>query len=171
MGGREYLEDYTVGERLVSPSRTITESDIVNFAMITGDWHPIHIDKEYAAKSVFGERIAHGMLTLSLGGSLCMWMGPNVFAPKSFIAFLEMTDIRISRPTKIGDTLHWEGSIAGLEPKSNGRGIITYNSEIKNHRDEVCAVYTQKILVGRRPEGADANSAEVSASPAGERVG
>jgi 3-hydroxybutyryl-CoA dehydratase len=153
VAGRNYFEDYLTGERMVSPSRTITEADIVNFAMMTGDWHPIHVDATYAARSVFGERIAHGMLTLSLGGSLCMWMGPNVFVPESFIAFLGMETIRITVPTKIGDTLHWEGSIGGMDPKSGGRGVITWNCEVRNQRDEVCASYVQKVLVGQRPDG------------------
>lgn len=153
VNARESFEDYTLGERLVSPGRTITEADIVNFAMITGDWHPMHINKEYAEKSVFGQRIAHGMLTMSLGGSLCMWMGPNVFSPESFIAFLAMDEIRMKNPTLIGDTLHWEGEVAGLEEKSGGRGVITYACEVKNQRDEVCASYSQKILVGRRAGG------------------
>lgn len=152
---REFFEDYTEGEMLVSPSRTITEADIINFAMITGDWHPIHVDREYAEASYFGQRIAHGMLTLSLGGSLCMWMGPNVFAPKSFIAFLGFDHVRISNPTLIGDTLHWEGKVIRLERKSKGRGVITYSAEIKNQREEVCASYVQNILVGRRDASED----------------
>lgn len=152
MKQREYMEDYTVGEKLLGPRRTITEADIVNFAMITGDWHPIHIDAEYARSSVFGERIAHGMLTLTLGSALCMWMGPNTYAPKSFIAFIAMDGIRISVPTKIGDTLRWEGTVANLEPKSKGRGVITYECAVKNQRDEVCLVYTHKMLVGARPQ-------------------
>lgn len=138
---------------MTSPARTITEADVVNFAMITGDWHPIHSNAEYAKESPFGQRIAHGMLTMSLGGSLCMWMGPNVFSPKSFIAFLAMDEIRMTAPTLIGDTIHWEGEVVGLEPKSKGRGVITYACQVKNQRDEVCASYVQKILVGRKDEG------------------
>lgn len=152
MKEREYFEDYTVGEKFTSPSRTITEADIVNFAMITGDWHPIHVNVEYAKKSVFGERIAHGMLTLTLGSALCMWMGPNTYAPKSFIAFIAMDGIRISVPTKIGDTLTWEGKVANLEPKSKGRGVITYECAIRNQRGETCIVYVHKMLVGMRPK-------------------
>lgn len=155
MTPRDSFEDYTVGERMTSPARTITEADVVNFAMITGDWHPIHSDAEYAKQSPFGQRIAHGMLTMSLGGSLCMWMGPNVFSPKSFIAFLAMDEIRMTAPTFIGDTIHWEGEVVGLEPKSKGRGVITYACQVKNQRDEVCASYVQKILVGRSDDHSD----------------
>ena len=65
-----YLDDYKVGDRMVSPARTITESDIVNFAALTGDWHPLHTDVEYAARTPFKGRIAHGMLVLSIGLSV-----------------------------------------------------------------------------------------------------
>jgi 3-hydroxybutyryl-CoA dehydratase len=151
MEEREYFEDYKLGEKMISPSRTITEADIVNFAMMTGDWHPIHVNKEYAKTTVFGERIAHGMLTLTLGSALCMWMGPNAYVPKSFIAFVGMDKIRISNPTKIGDTIHCEATVAALEPKSKGRAIITFNAEVKNQRDELCLTYTHSVLVGQRP--------------------
>ena len=65
-----FYEDYQVGELLVSPGRTITETDIILFAGLTGDWHPIHTNVEYAKKTMFGERIAHGMLGLSVGSAL-----------------------------------------------------------------------------------------------------
>lgn len=152
MKEREYFEDYEIGEKLIGPSRTITEADIVNFAMMTGDWHPIHINKEYAKTTVFGERIAHGMLTLTLGSALCMQMGPNTYSPKSFIAFINMTDIQISNPTKIGDTLSWEGTVAVLEPKSKNRGVIGFDCVIKNQKDEVCLTYKHKMLVGQKPK-------------------
>ena len=152
MKEREYLEDYTVGEKMVSPGRTITEADIVNFASMTGDWYPLHVDQEYAKKTIFGERAAHGMLTLALGGSLCMWMGPNTFAPKSFMAFLGMDNGRLPNPTLIGDTLHWEGTVTELEPKSKGRAIITYSCEVKNQRDQVVASYLHKVMVLQRPK-------------------
>ena len=152
MKEKEYMEDFTVGEKLVSPGRTITEADIVNFASITGDWFPLHIDKEYAKSTVFGERAAHGMLTLALGGSMCMWLGPNVFVPKSFIAFLGMDNVRLPSPTLIGDTLHWEGTVTELEPKSKGRAVVTYSCEIKNQRDQVVGSYLHKVLVLQRPQ-------------------
>lgn len=146
---RASFEDYTLGETLVSPSRTVTEADIVNFAMITGDWHPIHVDAEHASQSQFGQRIAHGMLTLTLGGSLCMWMGPNEFAPESFIAFVGMDEIRMLEPVLIGDTIRWEGEVIELAEKSKGRGVIRYSCAIKKGSDTTCTTYSQAILVGR----------------------
>ena len=67
---KHWLEDYAVGETLVSPARTLTESDVHAFAALTGDWHPLHTDVPYASASPFGERIAHGMLVLVVGSAL-----------------------------------------------------------------------------------------------------
>lgn len=152
MKEREYLEDYTVGEKLISPGRTITEADFVLFAMLTGDWHPLHINKEYAKTTIFGERIAHGALTLTIGGALCMWMGPNTYSPKSFIANLGQDNVQLSKPLMIGDTIHWEGTVSHLEPKSKGRGLLQFHCEVKNQKDEVLASWDHKMLVMQRPE-------------------
>lgn len=152
MEERQWLEDYTVGETLVAPARTITETDFVNYAMISGDWHPIHVNAEYAKNSYFGQRILHGPAVYALGGSTLMWMGPNTFAPKSFIAFIEMTDFRLAAPTFIGDTLHGELTVVGAEPKSKGRGILTYHCVVKKQTDEIVLSWTHKIMVGTKPK-------------------
>ena len=78
-----FFEDYQVGELLVSPGRTITETDIILFAGLTGDWHPIHTNVEYAKKTMFGERIAHGMLGLSVGSALIFRLGPTSLRPRN----------------------------------------------------------------------------------------
>jgi 3-hydroxybutyryl-CoA dehydratase len=72
---------------LRSPGRTITETDIVMFAAFTGDWHPLHTNVEFAKKTIFGERIAHGMLTLCVGSALMFRLGMYAALPKSLIAF------------------------------------------------------------------------------------
>lgn len=147
---REYFEDYTVGERFVSPGRTITEADIVNFAGLTGDWHSLHVDQEYAATTPFGERIAHGMLVLSVGSALIFRLGQNVTIPKSFIAFYGMDGLRFPNPCRIGDTIHCEVEVVALEVKDEKRGIIVADNRIINQRGENCAVYRTRALVGRR---------------------
>ncbi len=148
---KEYFEDYSVGETLVSPGRTITESDIVMFAAMTGDWHPIHTNVEYAKNTIFGERIAHGMLGLTLGSALIFRLGPYVFTPKKFIAFYGMDRIRFTAPIKIGDTIRCEAKVAELKEKDKGTGTIAYEAAIKNQRDENCVLFSPKILVGRKP--------------------
>ncbi len=149
---KTYFEDYQVGEVLTTPGRTITETDIVMFAMITGDWHPIHTNVEYAKGTMFGERIAHGMLGLTLGSALVFRLGPYVFTPKKFIAFYGMDRIRFTAPIKIGDTIRCEATVKALNPKDEKMGTIEYEARIKNQRDEDCVVFTPKILVGRKKE-------------------
>jgi acyl dehydratase len=151
---KNFLEDYHVGEKLVSPARTITETDIVQFAGLTGDWHPLHTDTGYAATSPFGERIAHGMLVLSIGSALIFRLGPNVFLPKSFIAFYGMERVRFVNPTKIGDTLHVECELTAIEPKDPRRGVLVWESKIVNQRGETCAAYVTKLLCGRAADPA-----------------
>jgi len=146
-----YFEDYSVGEKFQSPARTITETDINIFAMLTGDWHPIHTNIEFAKKSVFGERIAHGMLSLCIGSALVFRLGPYVALPKSFIAFYGMDSVRFTGPVKISDTIYCEVQIEKLESKDDKTGIILSKNFIKNQRDENVVVYTTRALVGKKP--------------------
>ena len=147
---KNFFEDYSVGEVFASPGRTITETDIVLFSAFTGDWHPLHTDVEYAAKTPFKERIAHGMLGLVVGMALPFRLGPYVILPKSFIAFYGMENVRFTRPVKIGDTIRCEVKIKSLTEKDAKRGIVEAENIIKNQRNEDVIVYTTKILVGRK---------------------
>ena len=146
-----YFEDYAIGERIVSPARTITETDIVNFASLTGDWHPLHTDVEYAKSTTFGERIAHGMLTLSFGSALFFRLGQYVHLPRSFIAFMGMDSVRFVLPVKIGDTIHAEMEITQLEEKDESRGIISALYRVVNQHAQDVLVYKTRALVGRKP--------------------
>jgi acyl dehydratase len=145
-----FFEDYQIGEVLASPGRTITETDIVMFAAFTGDWHPIHTNVEYAKKTIFGERIAHGMLGLIVGSALIFRLGPYVFTPKKFIAFYGIDKIRFIAPIKIGDTIRCEAKVSEMKEHDEKTGVISYEAAIKNQRDEDCIVFTPKILVGRK---------------------
>ena len=146
-----YLEDYEIGEKLVSPGRTMTESDITAFAGLTGDWHPIHTNIEYAKKSPFGERIAHGMLTLSIGSALIFRLGQYAALPKSFIAFYGIDSVRFVGPCKIGDTIHCEMEVVEFVMKDESKGVIVCKNTIYNQRDEKVIVYKTRALAGRRP--------------------
>lgn len=146
-----FFEDYAVGEQFKSPARTMTETDIVIFAALTGDWHPIHTNVEFAKKAFFGERIAHGMLTLCVGSALIFRLGPFVALPKSFIAFYGMDSVRFTGPVKIGDTIHCVVQVEKLEAKDDKTGIIVSRNSIRNQRDEDVVVYTTRALVGRKP--------------------
>jgi 3-hydroxybutyryl-CoA dehydratase len=147
-----FFEDYKVGEVFVSPARTITETDIILFSAFTGDWHPLHTDVEYAAKTPFKGRIAHGMLGLVVGSALLFRLGPHVVLPKSFIAFYGMETVRFTAPVRIGDTIHCEMTIKSLTEKDAKRGVIEAENIIKNQRGETSIVYVTKLLAGRRTQ-------------------
>ena len=146
---KESFEDYKVGEKFISPGRTITETDIVMFAAFTGDWHPLHTNVDYAAKTPFGERIAHGMLTLCVGSALIFRLGAYVALPKSFIAFYGMDKVRFTGAVKIGDIIRCETEIIELQEKDDKRGVIVSQNNIKNQRGEDVVLYTTRALVGR----------------------
>jgi 3-hydroxybutyryl-CoA dehydratase len=148
---KSWYEDYEKGEKFVAPGRTITESDLVMFAAFTGDWHPIHTNVEYAAKTPFGERIAHGMLVLVVGSALFSRLGPHVLTPKSFIAFYGMDSVRFVGAVKIGDTIHLEAEVVDLKEKDESRGVVTTQNIIRNQKGEECCVFVAKVLCGRKP--------------------
>ncbi|MHB1127495.1 MAG: MaoC/PaaZ C-terminal domain-containing protein [Bacillota bacterium] len=140
----KYYDELEVGDKSVTQGRTITEADIVAFAGITGDWYPLHVDKEYAARSPFKQRIAHGMLVLSVASGLSV--------PKTgvLIAFYGMDKVRFTNPTFIGDTLHVAGEIINKEDRGPDKGIITVESRVKNQRGETVVVSIMKALLNTK---------------------
>jgi len=149
---KTYMEDYTVGEKLITPGRTITEADLVMFSALTGDWHPLHTNVEYAAQTPFGERIAHGMLVLTIGSALVFRLGQYAYTPKSFLAFYGIDSLRFTGAVKIGDTIHLEVEILELTAKDEKRGLVTSRSTVRNQRGEDCCVFVSKMLCGRSPK-------------------
>ena len=150
---RQYLEDYDLGEVFISPARTITETDVVMFASLTGDWHPLHTDVTYARTTPFGERIAHGMLTMSIGMVLVLRLGQNLYLPKHFIAMSGIDGIRFTAPVKLGDTIHSVNRVAALDVKDAARGVLQYDSEILNQDGKTVVRWSSRMLVARRPAG------------------
>jgi acyl dehydratase len=144
-----YFEEFALGDSMTSPARTITETDIVAFAALSGDWTAIHTDAEYAAKGNFGERVAHGLLALSIASGLAVRLG---FIEGTALAFREL-EWKFSLPIKIGDTIHMRAEVA--EKKSVprlGGGIVTLNVEVVNQRNEVTQRGIWKMLLKSQPE-------------------
>jgi 3-hydroxybutyryl-CoA dehydratase len=140
----KYFDDYKIGETWRSKGRTITEADIVNFASLSGDWYPLHTDIEYAKQTPFKQRIAHGMLVLSAASGLLL------FEPGIVVAFYGIENLRFVKPTFIGDTLHVEMTVAGLEDKGNATGIVAARQEVKKQTDETVAVSIIKVLLNKK---------------------
>ena len=129
-----------MGARWTSGARTITEADIVNFAGISGDFYALHMDREYAAKSVFGQRIAHGMLVLSYSTGLLD------LKPGYVQAFYGMDKVRFVKPVFIGDTIHVELEVVGKKDREKG-GVVTVKNEVKNQADETVAACDMKMFM------------------------
>ena len=113
-----YFEDFTIGTRLRTAGRTITEADIVTFAGLSGDFNQIHTNAEYAAAGTFGQRVAHGLLVQSIATGLAVQSG--VLAG-TVLAFREL-DAKFSLPVTIGDTVHVEIEIVETKPLPRLRG-------------------------------------------------
>jgi len=144
-----YFEDFQVGDTIITPARTITETDIVLFAALSGDWHPLHTDAEHTKQTAYGERIAHGLLTLAISSGLMFRAGEHS-VPSSSLALWGVEKVRFVAPTKIGDTLHVEGEIVQLTAIDARRGLITFQQRVVNQRGAEVLTYTSKLLVARR---------------------
>lgn len=120
-------EDIKIGDE-ESLTRTITEAHIVSYAGLTGDWNPVHADAEHAAQSMFGERIAHGML---VAGLISAVLGTQLPGPNSI--YLGQ-DLKFTAPVKIGDTI--TVSVAVTEKRDDKR-IVKLRTTATNQRGEM----------------------------------
>jgi 3-hydroxybutyryl-CoA dehydratase len=150
---KSHLEDFKVGEKAVSPGRTVTEADIVMFASLSGDWTELHTNAEYMKNSVFGQRIAHGMLTLSIASGLGLRTTER--PPVEVLAFLGMDKVRLTAPVFIGDTIRVESEVVEARPSKSmpGSGILKFKNAVKNQRDEDVATWETALMVSMRPKG------------------
>lgn len=141
------FEDIPLGEEYRSPGRTVTESDIVIFAGLSGDYNVLHTDAEHMKSSLFGERIAHGLLGLSIqDGLLSRVMPPSANAPFVGLKW------KFRGPIRIGDTIHVEARVtAKKETSKPGWGLVTVERRVLNQRGEVVQEGETDHLVERRP--------------------
>jgi 3-hydroxybutyryl-CoA dehydratase len=140
-----YFEDFQVGDVETTRARTITEADIVNFAAFSGDWFPLHTDVEYAKKGPFGERIAHGMLILSVATGLMP------LYEMAIVAFYGMDKVRFTAPTMIGDTVHVQLEVVDKQDKGEIGGVVALKESVKNQKGEDVAISTMKVMIGKKP--------------------
>jgi acyl dehydratase len=139
-----YFEDIDEGYEVVSPGRTVTEADIVNFAGLSGDYNILHTDAEATKITPFGQRVAHGLLGLSIASGLSARM-PRADQHR-IVAFLGMTwDFR--NPVFIGDTIYLQQTVASKRPTSKpGLGIVVYDVKVVNQRSELCQEGQWKVM-------------------------
>jgi len=128
-----FYEDFHVGQVFESPGRTVTDTDLSMFCMLSGDWHPVHSDEEYAKSTQFGRRIVGGVFGIALvTGAMSRW---GIF-DDSVIAMLSIDDWRFHAPIFIGDTLMVTMTITEKRLTSSGQlGVIDRRFEISNQSD------------------------------------
>jgi 3-hydroxybutyryl-CoA dehydratase len=143
----KHFEDFEVGEESTTAGRTVTETDIVNFAGITGDWNEIHTNKELAEHGPFKQRIAHGALVFSIATGLSVRMGQTA---DTVIAFYGLDRLRFVKPTFIGDTIRVKQKVESKSERDEHSGIVTMLNEVVNQKDEILVSYTAKVLLKRR---------------------
>lgn len=143
-----YFEDYEVGLTVTSQGRTITETDIVSFAALTGDWNAIHTDAEYSARQMFGQRVAHGLLVLSIASGLVIRLG---FMEETVLAFRELGEWKFSLPVFIGDTVRVRVTVIEAKlMRRLGGGLVRTKVEVLNQEDKVVQRGTWGVLVKTR---------------------
>jgi len=128
-----YFEEFEPGQEITTPSRTITEADIVNFAGVSGDYNALHTDEVFAASTPFGGRIAHGMLVLSVATGLAARHG---FIEGTTLAFREVS-WKFSAPVFIGDTIYMQAKVKELKPMRRlGGGLVILAASMVNQKGE-----------------------------------
>ncbi len=139
-----YFEDFQAGVAVETQARTITETDIVNFAGISGDYNAIHTDAEFSKNTPFGERIAHGLLGLSVGTGLVMQLG---ILDGTVIAFMGI-EWKFKGVVKIGDTIRMKVGVKQTKAvKALGGGFVIVDARLFNQRDEIVQQGELNVLV------------------------
>ena len=147
MSEQRWFEDFKVGDRFESPSKTLTDAHFMFFAALTGDAHPLHYDDEYAKGTRFGRRLAHGLLLTSMTAVGASTLSPII--ERSIVAFLEQTT-RFLAPAFIGDTLKPRHEVVELQRKRSA-GLLTLRVTLTNQRSETILDGQHKYLIAYRP--------------------
>lgn len=121
------FDELRLGDSFTSRARTVTEADVVQFAALTGDWHPQHTNQVYAEGSIFGRRVAHGMLVMAYAIGL---------VPNEYVAALRrIRHMVFKHPVFFGDTIHVEGMVVRLQEYGPDLGMVTGRWRVVNQDD------------------------------------
>ena len=142
-----YLEDFEIGKEYTSMCRTITEADVVNFAGLSGDFNPLHMDEEFGKSNLFGRRVAHGALGFIISSGMNNQMGIH---EGTTIAFIECT-VKYTAPLTIGDTVHVVITPTETAHSSKpGRGILKQQLRLVNQDEKVIMESSQVLMMKSR---------------------
>ena len=141
----KHFDDYKIGQSWVSNGRTVTEADIVNFAGISADFFPLHIDKEYASRTPFGQRIAHGFLVMSMA------TGMVPADPEKVVALYGIDRLRFIKPVYVGDTIHIQMDVVEMQDRSADAGVGDFDFKVIYQHEDVVVVNLYRLLMRKRP--------------------
>ena len=147
----KYLDEFVIGEKFVTPSRTITETDVVYFAAMTGDYNLIHTDARAMKKSQFGERLVHGLLGLAISHGL--FFRTDLIATTA-IAFAEIENWKFLAPIFIGNTIHCNLEVADVifSKSKPDRGILKLKFDLFNEdTQQIAQSGIKSIMLKRKP--------------------
>jgi acyl dehydratase len=145
-----YFEEFEIGQQVLSPGRTVTEADVMLFAGLSGDYTTIHTDAEFSKTTPFGQRVAHGLLVMSIASGLAARTG---VMEGTVIAFREITDWKFSLPVYLGDTVH-----IVLEVKEKkalprlGGGSLLITLDVRNQDEKTVMKGNWNVLMSSKPE-------------------
>lgn len=144
----KYFEEFKVGEVFETAARTINPADVSNFAGVSGDFNPLHIDEEMAKQTPFGGRVAHGILTLAVSSGQQNQLG---LFEGTTLALLGIDKLRFTGPVRFGDTIHTEMTVKETRESSKpDRGVVILDVVVKNQRGETVLQCEQSVLLRRR---------------------
>lgn len=144
----KFFDDFAVGDVMMTRGRTIDIGAISNFAELTGDYYPLHIDEERAKQTRFGTRIAHGPFTFTIAVGL---VGLSGFYGDAITALIEIRSLRATKPVIAGDTLKVRATVIELTAGDNPKyGTLGVEYSVRNQRDEEVMIFQQYMLARRR---------------------
>lgn len=141
-----WFDEMEVGQTELSRGRTVTETDVVNWCMFTGDWFPIHSDIVYSEDSMFGARLAPGLMVMAIAGGL-------VVPPDSqaIVAQYGVDRVRYPVPTFIGDTITVRNTIVGLQDRGDGIGVVDLEWDVMNQNGRVTCNVLIRVMQAFNP--------------------
>ena len=144
-----FFEEFEIGLAIETRGRTMTETDIVSFAGLSGDFNPMHTDEEYSKNTQFGKRVSHGLLGLSIASGLSYQMG---FMEGTVLAFTGL-EWKFRAPIFIGDTIRVQSTVKKLRAmKAAGGGFVTFDVKVLNQDDAVTQKGEWTVLIASKPE-------------------
>jgi len=147
-----YFEDLRIGDLHTTAARTITESDVALFAGLSGDYNSLHVDDEYASRSPFGRRIAHGLLVLSISSGLTTQL-PTMHALQPALLGMLQASATFKAPVYIGDTIHVELEVTDKRVTSAGdRGVVFETRRTMNQSGKLVLESEWRVMVACRPD-------------------